>query len=74
MGAGSSRNGRDSQSKRLGIKCINLQKIKKGSIIIRQRGANFKPGKNAGIGKDYTIYSKIDGIVIYTYNKIININ
>lgn len=72
MGAGSTRNGRDSNSKRLGVKCLGFQKIKKGSIIIRQRGLSFKPGKNVGIGKDFTLYSLIEGIVHFNKN-IINV-
>jgi large subunit ribosomal protein L27 len=72
MGAGSTQNGRDSKSKRLGIKKISLQKVKKGSIIIRQRGNKFKCGNNVGIGKDFTIYALFDGIVSFN-NNIINI-
>jgi large subunit ribosomal protein L27 len=72
MGAGSTRNGRDSNSKRLGVKCLGFQKIKKGSIIVRQRGLSFKPGKNVGIGKDFTLYSLIEGIVHFNKN-IINV-
>ncbi len=72
MGAGSTRNGRDSNAQRLGVKCLGLQKIKKGCIIVRQRGTKFKPGKNVGIGKDFTLYSLINGIVTFNKN-IINI-
>ncbi len=72
MGAGSTQNGRDSKSKRLGIKKISLEKVKKGSIIIRQRGNTFKPGNNVAIGKDFTIYSLFDGFVIFK-NNIINV-
>ena len=72
MGAGSTRNGRDSNSKCLGVKCLGLQKIKKGSIIVRQRGLSFRPGKNVGIGKDFTLYSLIEGIVHFNKN-IINV-
>jgi len=63
MGAGSTKNNRDSQSKRLGIKATGLEYVKKGNIIIRQRGTKFKIGNNVGIGRDYTIYSLIDGQV-----------
>jgi large subunit ribosomal protein L27 len=63
MGAGSTKNTRDSQSKRLGVKCIGEQKVKKGSILVRQRGTKFKAGNNVDIGRDYTIYSLINGKV-----------
>jgi large subunit ribosomal protein L27 len=62
-GAGSSRNGRDSQSKRLGIKRFDGEEVTAGSILIRQRGTKFKPGNNVGLGRDYTIFSTIDGYV-----------
>lgn len=60
---GSSRNGRDSQSKRLGVKVFGGQDISAGAIIVRQRGTQFHPGTNVGIGRDHTLYSKVDGIV-----------
>nr|YP_010484930.1 ribosomal protein L27 [Hypnea cervicornis]UVW80624.1 ribosomal protein L27 [Hypnea cervicornis] len=62
-GSGSTKNGRDSNSKRLGIKKYGGENITKGSIIIRQRGSKFKPGRNVKMGKDYTIFATIDGIV-----------
>ncbi len=62
-GQGSSRNGRDSNSQRRGVKAYGGEKISAGSIIIRQVGTVFHPGNNVGLGKDYTIYSKIDGFV-----------
>ena len=62
-GQGSSRNGRDSNSQRLGVKAYGGEKISAGSIIVRQVGTVFHPGTNVGLGKDYTIYSKIDGFV-----------
>jgi large subunit ribosomal protein L27 len=62
-GVGSSRNGRDSNSKRLGVKIYGGQAIRAGSIIIRQRGTHMKPGVNVGVGKDYTLYALIDGVV-----------
>ena len=62
---GSSRNGRDSQSKRLGIKSYGGELITAGSIIVRQRGTNFHPGKNVGCGKDHTLFSKVDGRVSF---------
>ena len=62
-GAGSSRNGRDSESKRLGVKLFGGQNVKAGSIIVRQRGTVHKPGLNVGIGKDHTLFALIDGEV-----------
>src|SRR5699024_1001183 len=62
-GMGSSRNGRDSQSKRLGVKRGDGQYVNTGSIIVRQRGTQFWLGNNVGIGKDHTIYAMIDGVV-----------
>ncbi|XP_057458486.1 50S ribosomal protein L27, chloroplastic [Lotus japonicus] len=62
-GAGSTKNGRDSESKRLGVKIYGDQVAKPGSIIVRQRGTKFHAGKNVGLGKDYTIFSLIDGVV-----------
>jgi len=62
-GVGSSRNGRDSQAQRLGVKRFAGQLVLGGSILVRQRGTQYKPGKNVGIGKDDTLYSRIDGVV-----------
>lgn len=62
-GSGSTKNGRDSNSKRLGVKKYGGELVKPGSIIIRQRGNKFKLGKNVNQGKDYTIYSLINGVV-----------
>ena len=62
-GAGSTRNGRDSQSKRLGVKRADGQFVRTGTIVVRQRGTQFWVGSNVGIGKDHTIYSLIDGVV-----------
>jgi len=62
-GAGSTRNGRDSQSKRLGVKCYGGEVVIPGNIILRQRGTKFKVGNNVGLGRDYTIYSLIVGQV-----------
>ena len=64
-GQGSSRNGRDSNSQRRGVKVFGGPSIHAGSIIIRQVGTKIHPGNNVGLGKDYTIYAKIDGIVKY---------
>ncbi len=68
-GAGSSRNGRESQSKRLGIKLFGGQVAKAGNIIVRQRGTKHHPGKNVGIGKDHTLFALIDGTVEYKKKK-----
>ena len=62
-GVGSSRNGRDSQSKRLGVKRFAGQLVNGGTIIVRQRGTKFKPGLNVGIGRDDTLFAKITGVV-----------
>ncbi|HEX9493272.1 MAG TPA: 50S ribosomal protein L27 [Thermoanaerobaculia bacterium] len=64
-GQGSSRNGRDSQPKMLGVKRFAGQFVSGGSILVRQRGTRFYPGKNVGIGRDHTLYAKVDGIVSY---------
>lgn len=66
-GTGSTRNGRDSNSKRLGVKRYGGQSVKAGSIIIRQRGTRVHPGENVGRGNDDTLYSLIDGIVKFEY-------
>ncbi len=66
-GGGSSQNGRDSHSKRLGVKKFGGEFVRAGNIIIRQRGTKFKPGLNVGMGKDYTLFAKIDGIVKFEY-------
>lgn len=60
---GSTRNGRDSESKRLGVKRFGGQLVSAGSIIVRQRGTKFHPGENVGCGKDYTLFAKMDGTV-----------
>ncbi len=62
-GQGSTTNGRDSAGKRLGVKKFGGQIVKAGNIIVRQRGTKIHPGQNVGLGSDYTIFSKIDGIV-----------
>lgn len=64
-GVGSSRNGRDSESKRLGVKCADGQFVLAGNILVRQRGTKLHPGANVGKGSDDTLYSKVDGIVRY---------
>ncbi len=62
-GVGSSRNGRDSQSKRLGVKLFGGQSVRAGSIIIRQRGTAVHPGDNVGMGRDHTLFALVDGVV-----------
>ncbi len=66
-GGGSSQNGRDSHSKRLGVKKFGGEFVRAGNIIVRQRGTKFKPGLNVGMGKDYTLFAKIDGVVKFEY-------
>ena len=65
-GAGSSRNGRESESKRLGVKLYGGQVVRAGNIIVRQRGTVHHPGSNVGIGKDHTLFAMIDGKVKFT--------
>jgi large subunit ribosomal protein L27 len=65
-GGGSTRNGRDSQSKRLGVKRYDGELVRPGTIILRQRGTRFHPGKNVGLGRDFTIFSLIDGRVKFS--------
>jgi large subunit ribosomal protein L27 len=62
-GGGSTRNGRDSHAKRLGVKRFDGELVSAGSIIVRQRGTKFKPGNNVGLGRDYTIFATVDGYV-----------
>jgi large subunit ribosomal protein L27 len=64
-GQGSSRNGRDSNAQRLGVKRFGGQFVTGGSILVRQRGTRFKPGVNVGIGRDDTLFAKIDGVVTF---------
>lgn len=68
-GAGSSRNGRDSQSKRLGVKLFGGQVVKAGNIIVRQRGTKHNAGLNVGIGRDHTLFALIDGEVEFSRKK-----
>jgi large subunit ribosomal protein L27 len=68
-GAGSSRNGRDSQSKRLGVKIFGGDKAKAGNIIVRQRGTKHNPGLNVGLGKDHTLFALADGEVEFKRKK-----
>ena len=62
---GSSKNGRDSNAQRRGVKCFGGQKVKAGNILVRQLGTRIHPGDNVGMGKDYTLFAKVDGTVIY---------
>jgi large subunit ribosomal protein L27 len=62
-GAGSTKNGRDSNSKRLGVKRFGGEQVRAGNILVRQRGTKFKPGLNVGCGKDFTLFALIDGSV-----------
>lgn len=68
-GEGSVKNGRDSQSKRLGIKIFGGQSAISGNIILRQRGTQYHPGKNVGLGKDFTIFATSDGVVEFRKTK-----
>jgi large subunit ribosomal protein L27 len=68
-GAGSSRNGRESHSQRLGIKIFGGEQVKAGNILVRQRGTVHNPGNNVGIGKDHTLYALVDGEVKYHRKK-----
>ena len=76
-GVGSSRNGRDSNPKYLGVKMFGGQAVKSGNIIVRQRGTKFRPGNNVGMGRDFTLFAKSDGILEFIKNskkgKIINV-
>ena len=68
-GEGSVKNGRDSQSKRLGVKIFGGQAAISGNIIVRQRGTTFHPGKNVGVGRDWTIFATADGVVEFRKTK-----
>ena len=76
-GVGSSRNGRDSNPKYLGVKMFGGELIKAGNIIVRQRGTKFRPGENVGIGRDFTLFAKTDGVLEFIKNtkkgKVINV-
>lgn len=65
-GVGSSKNGRESESKRLGVKMFGGQVVKAGNILVRQRGTQHHPGTNVGMGKDHTLYALCDGTVVFT--------
>ena len=66
-GAGSTKNGRDSNAKRLGVKKFGGQTVKAGNIVVRQRGMKFKPGVNVGCGKDFTLFALTDGVVKFDH-------
>lgn len=68
-GVGSSKNGRESQSKRLGVKLFGGEVAKAGNIIVRQRGTEFHPGENMGMGKDHTLFALVDGTVNFKVGK-----
>ncbi len=68
-GAGSSRNGRESESKRLGVKLYGGQIAKAGNILVRQRGTKHFPGNNVGMGKDHTLFALVDGVVEFSKKK-----
>jgi len=74
---GSSRNGRDSSGKRLGVKKFGGQLVRAGSIIVRQRGTSIHAGRNVGVGKDYTLFAKIDGTITFErsgkYKKLVSV-
>jgi large subunit ribosomal protein L27 len=71
-GGGSTRNGRDSQPKMLGVKVFGGQQVNAGSIIVRQRGTRFHPGFNVGIGRDHTLFALVDGAVKYEIKGALN--
>ncbi|MFH1552828.1 MAG: 50S ribosomal protein L27 [Candidatus Omnitrophota bacterium] len=72
-GQGSSRNGRDSNSQRLGVKTSGGQVVSAGSILIRQRGTPYKPGTNVGKGKDDTLFAKCEGVVTFSGNHVVSV-
>jgi large subunit ribosomal protein L27 len=72
-GQGSSRNGRDSNSQRLGVKSYGGESVTAGSIIIRQRGTHYKPGINVGKGKDDTLFAKCEGVVTFSSGRVVSV-
>lgn len=72
-GQGSSRNGRESQPNYLGIKRYAGQTVKAGTILVRQRGTKFHPGRNVGLGSDYTLFAKADGVVSYSASRRVSV-
>lgn len=69
-GGGSTKNGRDSRSKRLGVKAYGGEFVTAGSIIVRQRGTRIRPGRNVGLGSDHTIFAKVDGYVQFSSGSV----
>lgn len=65
-GGGSSRNGRDSRGKRLGVKRFGGERVAAGTILVRQRGTRLHPGENVGLGRDHTLYARVSGTVVFT--------
>ena len=72
-GQGSTRNGRDSRGKRLGVKCFAGEMVTAGSILIRQRGTQFKPGWFVGVGSDWTLFAKVNGVVRFPKPGVVSI-
>ncbi|MHC4592299.1 MAG: 50S ribosomal protein L27 [Planctomycetota bacterium] len=72
-GQGSSRNGRESDATYLGVKRYGGQKVTAGTILVRQRGTHFRPGRNVGCGRDYTLFAKADGVVQFSSNNRISV-
>jgi large subunit ribosomal protein L27 len=72
-GQGSSRNGRDSNSQRLGVKTFGGEMVTAGSIILRQRGSRYKPGVNVGMGKDDTLFAKCEGVVTFSSGRVVSV-
>jgi large subunit ribosomal protein L27 len=68
-GVGSSKNGRESESKRLGVKTFGGEAVRAGNIIVRQRGTTHHPGENVGMGKDHTLFALVDGVVVFRRKK-----
>ena len=68
-GGGSSRNGRDSQSKRLGVKKFGGEQVRAGNILVRQHGTKFHPGANVGLGRDFTLFATVDGYVKFEHRR-----
>jgi len=71
---GSTRNGRDSRGQRLGVKKWGGQTVKAGNILVRQRGTTFHPGQNVGLGRDYTLFALIDGVVEFRQGRVQKVN
>ena len=67
---GSSKNGRDSNAKRLGVKCFGGEKVTTGSVLVRQKGTKWHPGENVGVGRDFTLFALVDGTVSYAEKRM----